>query len=112
MPSSQRARPGAAAVAFRRKSRQAAEQVGLAGRGVAGFKLVEMSAHRRLLCRPPSARCSGSAGQARLFSTKFWPPDEVQLSWLVEISRQLKLIGCWRISDVPVICTDVAVLRK
>ncbi len=46
--------------------------------------------------------------QVRLVSTKFWPLELVQLSWLVEIIRQLKLTGVWRISEVPLIWTDVA----
>ena len=46
--------------------------------------------------------------QARRVSTKFWPLALVQLSWLVEIIRQLKLTGVWRISEVPWISTEVA----
>ena len=46
--------------------------------------------------------------QTRRVSTKFWPLELVQLSWLVETIRQLKLTAVWRISDVPLICTDVA----
>ena len=46
--------------------------------------------------------------QVRLVSTKFWPLELVQLSWLVETIRQLKLTGVWRISEVPLIWTDVA----
>jgi hypothetical protein len=40
-----------------------------------------------------------------------WPAELVQLSWLAEISRQLKLIGDWRISDVPLIWTELAPVR-
>lgn len=46
--------------------------------------------------------------QARRVSTKFWPLALVQLSWLVEIIRQLKLTGVWRINEVPWISTEVA----
>lgn len=46
--------------------------------------------------------------QVRRVSTKFWPAELVQLSWLVDTIRQLKLTGVWRISEVPLICTDVA----
>ena len=41
-------------------------------------------------------------------STKFWPVALVQLSWLVETRRQLKLIVDCRISEVPWISTAVA----
>lgn len=43
----------------------------------------------------------------RLVSTKFCPLALVQLSWLVETIKQLKLIGVWRISEVPWISTEV-----
>lgn len=46
--------------------------------------------------------------QTRRVSTKFWPDEEVQFNWLVETSRQLKLTGVWRISEVPLISTEVA----
>lgn len=49
----------------------------------------------------------GIGFQVRLVSTKFCPLALVQLSWLVETIRQLKLIGVWRISDVPWISTEV-----
>lgn len=45
--------------------------------------------------------------QVRLVSTKFCPLALVQLSWLVETIKQLKLIGVWRISEVPWISTEV-----
>ena len=51
----------------------------------------------------PATKCF----QVRRVSTKFWPAALVQLSWLMEIIRQLKLTGVWRISDVPWISTDV-----
>ena len=40
--------------------------------------------------------------------TKFWPDELVQFNWLVETIRQLKPIGDWRISEVPLISTEVA----
>ncbi len=58
---------------------------------------------------PPSPWGSEySLAQVRRVSTKFWPLELVQLSWLVDTIRQLKLTAVWRISDVPLICTDVA----
>lgn len=51
-----------------------------------------------------------SSRQARLVSTNCWPAELVQLSCLAETSRQLKLIGDWRISEVPLICTDVGLV--
>lgn len=45
--------------------------------------------------------------QARRVRTKFWPAALVQFNWLVDTSKQLKLIGDWRISEVPVISTEV-----
>lgn len=50
----------------------------------------------------------GALVQVRRVRTKFWPEALVQLSWLVETIRQLKLTGVWRISEVPLICTEVA----
>ena len=46
-----------------------------------------------------------------------WPAELVQFSCLGEASRQLKLIGDWRITEVPVIWTvfaehDVAALGE
>lgn len=52
----------------------------------------------------PGCECSQAARRVR---TKFWPAALVQLSWLVETIRQLKLTGVWRISDVPWISTEV-----
>lgn len=52
-------------------------------------------------------RRSASFDQLRRVSTKFWPAWLVQLSWLIETSRQLKAIGDWRISDVPLISIEV-----
>jgi len=37
----------------------------------------------------------------------FWPPELVQLSWLMDTSRQLKAIGCCLINEVPLISTEV-----
>jgi hypothetical protein len=48
------------------------------------------------------------AGQVRRVRTKFWPDELVQFNWLVDTMRQLKPMGDWRISDVPVISTEVA----
>lgn len=45
--------------------------------------------------------------QVRRVSTKFCPLTLVQLSCEVEINKQLKLIGVWRISEVPWIWTEV-----
>ena len=53
-------------------------------------------------------RLPGVLGQVLRVRTKFWPVALVQFSWFVETSRQLKLIGDWRISEVPVIWTEVA----
>lgn len=53
---------------------------------------------------------TSSSRQARLVSANCWPAELVQLSCLAETSRQLKLIGDWRISDVPLICTDVGLV--
>ena len=47
----------------------------------------------------------------RLVRVNCWPAELVQFSWLAEISRQLKLIGDWRISEVPLICTELAPVR-
>ena len=58
--------------------------------------------------RPPSCAGMDALVQVRRVSTKFWPEALVQLSWLVETIRQLKLTGVWRISEVPLICTEVA----
>ena len=57
---------------------------------------------------PPSTKPIRSEPQTRRVSTKFWPAELVQFSWLVDTIRQLKLTAVWRISDVPLICTDVA----
>jgi len=56
---------------------------------------------------PPSCRIDVCEPQARRVSTKFWPLALVQLSWLIETIRQLKLTGVWRISEVPWISTEV-----
>lgn len=58
--------------------------------------------------KPPSFAKAGSLlAQVRRVSTKFCPLTLVQLSCEVEINKQLKLIGVWRISEVPWIWTEV-----
>jgi len=57
----------------------------------------------------PAASCHAyMIRQPRRVRTKFCPVALVQLSWLVETRRQLKLMPVWRISEVPVISTEVA----
>lgn len=46
--------------------------------------------------------------QTRRVRVNCWLVELVQFSWLAEISRQLKLIGDWRISEVPLIWTELA----
>ena len=58
--------------------------------------------------RAPPCRKAPKTPQVRRVSTKFWPDELVQFNWLVETMRQLKPIGDWRISEVPVISTEVA----
>ena len=43
--------------------------------------------------------------QALRTSVNCWPAELVQFNCFGEASRQLKLIGDWRITELPVICT-------
>ena len=67
----------------------------------------------RAPCRGPKTSVPAMAGTrpkdqaARRVRVNCWLVELVQFSWLTEISRQLKLIGDWRISEVPLICTEV-----
>ena len=59
----------------------------------------------------PAVAGTNSRQAERLVSVNCWLVPLVQFSWLAEISRQLKLIGDWRISEVPLICTELAPVK-